>query len=236
MLVQPGIPDTAWQTSSPKASPARAKARLSCTCMHTTRRAGSSMTMPRISTPASSRASVRASTASSTRPYLSRPQGTRPRRCALAPSKHWARRGLLEWAVVDPGSVNIGGQVYLDPDHHVRHGLALAARHRFHPGYAIYEAGFVRLGAELARVHAGSAAAGVSADVLGPQYQLRISAARVRARGVLAAAPRGVRAARAVDAGRPGRRHPAPRRRAGVARGGHLRVGLEDARLGSAQS
>jgi len=33
----------------------------------------------------------------------------------------------------------------------VRHGLGLAARYRFHPAYAIYEPGFVRLGAALAR-------------------------------------------------------------------------------------
>jgi len=34
---------------------------------------------------------------------------------------------------------------------HVEHGLALAARHRFHPGYAIYEPGFMRAGARFAR-------------------------------------------------------------------------------------
>src|SRR6202165_4454205 len=62
-----------------------------------------------------------------------------------------ARRGLLEWSVVDPGSLNIAGLIYLNPDEHVRHGLALAARHGFHPAYAIYEPGFLRLGAALAR-------------------------------------------------------------------------------------
>jgi uncharacterized protein (DUF849 family) len=60
-------------------------------------------------------------------------------------------RGLLEMAVVDPGSVNIGKLVYTNPEEHIRHGLELAARFRFHPGYAIYEPGFVRLGAALAR-------------------------------------------------------------------------------------
>ena len=77
-----------------------------------------------------------------------------------------AQRGLLEWAVVDPGSVNLSlgtsiaadreGFVYLNPESHVRHGLALAARYRFHPAYACYEAGFVRLGAALHRRHAGA--------------------------------------------------------------------------------
>ncbi len=70
-----------------------------------------------------------------------------------------ARRGLLEWAAVDPGSVNFAsyddlradreGFVYLNPESHLRHALALAARHLFHPSYAIYEPGFVRLGATL---------------------------------------------------------------------------------------
>jgi uncharacterized protein (DUF849 family) len=72
-----------------------------------------------------------------------------------------AKRGLLEWAVVDPGSTNLArfdavaagreGFVYLNPESHIRHGLALAARHRFHPAYACYEPGFVRLGAALHR-------------------------------------------------------------------------------------
>lgn len=60
-------------------------------------------------------------------------------------------RGLLEWAVVDPGSVNVGDMVYVNPDEHVRHGLGLARQLRFHPGYAVYEPGFLRLGAALAR-------------------------------------------------------------------------------------
>ena len=41
-----------------------------------------------------------------------------------------ARRGLLEWAVVDPGSVNLDDFVYVNPDEHVRHGLGLALHHR----------------------------------------------------------------------------------------------------------
>jgi 3-keto-5-aminohexanoate cleavage enzyme len=70
-----------------------------------------------------------------------------------------ARGGLLEWAVVDPGSTNIAcyddlredevGFVYLNPEDHVRHALGLARRYRFHPACAIYEPGFLRLGATL---------------------------------------------------------------------------------------
>jgi uncharacterized protein (DUF849 family) len=61
------------------------------------------------------------------------------------------KKKLLEWAVVDPGSLNLDEALYLNPVDHVRHGLALARRFAFHPGYAIYEAGFLRLGAALAR-------------------------------------------------------------------------------------
>ncbi|MDX1540014.1 MAG: 3-keto-5-aminohexanoate cleavage protein [Geminicoccaceae bacterium] len=71
------------------------------------------------------------------------------------------RRGLLEWAVVDPGSVHFAryaairqddvGFVYQNPGDHVRHGLELARRYRFHPSYAIYEPGFLRFGAALHR-------------------------------------------------------------------------------------
>jgi 3-keto-5-aminohexanoate cleavage enzyme len=72
-----------------------------------------------------------------------------------------AERRLLEFAVVDPGSVNftelsVGAEstpaaTYLNPEAHVRHGLASAKRHGFHPAYAIYEPGFLRAGAALAK-------------------------------------------------------------------------------------
>jgi 3-keto-5-aminohexanoate cleavage enzyme len=76
-----------------------------------------------------------------------------------------ARRGLLEWAVVDPGTVNFAEQaavardevgfVYLNPEAHVRAGLAIADRYGFSPSYAIYEPGFLRLGAALAARYPG---------------------------------------------------------------------------------
>lgn len=76
-----------------------------------------------------------------------------------------AQRGLLEWSVVDPGSTQISsyanlphgkeGFIYANPEAHVRHGLALAQRYRHHPGYAIYEPAFLRLGAALARGYQG---------------------------------------------------------------------------------
>ncbi|GAB5470631.1 MAG: 3-keto-5-aminohexanoate cleavage protein [Rhodospirillales bacterium] len=70
-----------------------------------------------------------------------------------------AERGLVEWSIVDPGSVNFAsyrdladgelGFVYANPEAHVRHGLRLAARYGFHPSFACYEPGFVRLGSAL---------------------------------------------------------------------------------------
>jgi len=72
-----------------------------------------------------------------------------------------AARGLLEFAVIDPGSVNfteldagpetLAALTYLNPEAHVRHALAFAVRYGFHPAYAIYEPGFTRAGAALAR-------------------------------------------------------------------------------------
>lgn len=73
-----------------------------------------------------------------------------------------AARGLLEFAVIDPGSVNFtelaieaatpAAPTYLNPESHVRHAIAFAKRYGFHPAYAIYEPGFARAGAALARL------------------------------------------------------------------------------------
>lgn len=143
------------------------------------------------------------------------------------------RRRLLEWAVVDPGSVNLDGAVYLNPDEHVRHGLELASRYGFHPGYAIYEAGFVRLGAALARATRG---------VPQPIYRFMFSEglrfgfppaeyaldAYLRLLGGEAPGSPWMVAGLAVDI--------LPLAGAAAARGGHVRVGLEDAPFGSARS
>ncbi len=151
-----------------------------------------------------------------------------------------ARRGLLEWAVVDPGSVNFAhydhmpsgqeGFVYLNPESHIRHGLQLAARYRFHPSYAIYEPGFLRMGAALHRLHP---------EAPTPIYRLMFSegfifgfpptdyaleAYRKLLEQEAPAAPWMI-AGLAVDI--------RPLIPAGVAAGGHVRVGLEDAPLGT---
>ena len=76
-----------------------------------------------------------------------------------------AKRGLLECGVVDPGSTQIagfeeiaGGEtgfLYTNPGDHIQQGLRLAAQYQFHPGYAIYEPGFTRLGAALHKATLG---------------------------------------------------------------------------------
>jgi 3-keto-5-aminohexanoate cleavage enzyme len=149
------------------------------------------------------------------------------------------RAGLIEWSVVDPGSTNIShhidiaagkeGFVYANPESHVRYGLALAQQHRITPSYAIYEPGFMRLGAALHRAYPGAPV---------PIYRLMFSD------GIAFGFPPETWALDAylklLEIEQPG----APWMVAGldvelgalidaaVARGGHVRVGLEDAPLG----
>jgi len=113
-----------------------------------------------------------------------------------------ARSGLIEWSVVDPGSVNIAGYIYINPEEHVRHGLALAARYGFIPPTRSTNpascAWVPRWRAPL-----GRAATGVPLHALG-RLHLRLPAGRVRARRVFAAA--GKRSAgRPMDGRRPRR-------------------------------
>jgi len=144
-----------------------------------------------------------------------------------------ARGGLIEWAVVDPGSVNIAGFVYINPEEHARHGLGLAARYGFRPAYAIYEPGFVRLGAALARA-AGGAPQPVYRFMFSEGFSYGFPPAEYALDAYLQllaseapGAPWMV-GGLAVDVLKL-----AP---AAIARGGHVRVGLEDAPLGSRRS
>ncbi|MFE1599307.1 3-keto-5-aminohexanoate cleavage protein [Methylobacterium sp. ID0610] len=153
------------------------------------------------------------------------------------------RRGLLEWAVVDPGSTNLvtvaeaaraePGSVYLNPGEHVLRGLRLAVEHRFVPSYAVYEPGFLRLGAALARSLPGCPP---------PLYRFMFSDHFTFG---FPPAPYALEAyLRLMEATTPG----SPWMVAGlgvdirplvplaVARGGHLRVGLEDAPFGTQTS
>ena len=70
-----------------------------------------------------------------------------------------AKEGFIEWSLVDPGSCNIShydhlkddrpGYVYTNSESDARHGLKLSREHGVHPSFAIYEPGFIRLGAAL---------------------------------------------------------------------------------------
>jgi 3-keto-5-aminohexanoate cleavage enzyme len=147
------------------------------------------------------------------------------------------RRGLIEWGVVDPGSVNFApvrgddaGFVYLNPNDHVREGLRVCAAHGIRPSYAIYEPGFTRLGAALAGHFPG---------LLMPIYRFMFSddfawgfpprAYALEAHlSLLAECAPGAAwmvAGLGVDV--------SPLVDEAIARGGHLRVGLEDARFGT---
>lgn len=97
--------------------------------------------------------------------YPSIPLMGKPGAPTMSPEDRFAhqdelgRDDLLEWAVVDPGSVNVSqfedieqdkpGFIYNNPEEHIREGLTVSARHGASPSYAIYEPGFVRLGAAL---------------------------------------------------------------------------------------
>jgi uncharacterized protein (DUF849 family) len=150
------------------------------------------------------------------------------------------RAGLVEWSVVDPGSTNITfypdipagkeGFVYANPENHIRYGLALAQKYRITPSYAIYEPGFMRLGAALHRAYHGTPV---------PIYRLMFSEQFTFGFPPAEWALDAYLELLAIEA--PG----APWMVAGlgveieplievaVARGGHVRAGLEDAPLGS---
>jgi uncharacterized protein (DUF849 family) len=77
-----------------------------------------------------------------------------------APVEELARRGLIEWSLVDPGSVNLSGydeiaqdkvgSVYLNVESDARAGFATAEHYGLRPSCAVFEPGFIRLGAALA--------------------------------------------------------------------------------------
>jgi 3-keto-5-aminohexanoate cleavage enzyme len=154
-----------------------------------------------------------------------------------------AERELIEWTAVDPGSVNLAaygalanqhtGMVYLNPENDIRGGLELCAKHDLYPSFAIYEPGFLRLGAAMAAL---------TRQLRTPIYRFMFSegmAFGFPPRDYALTAYRSLLATYAPNA---------PWMAAGysvdltelipaiVAHGGHIRVGLEDAPLGSDRS
>jgi uncharacterized protein (DUF849 family) len=152
-------------------------------------------------------------------------------------------RDLLEWSAVDPGSINFTtyeavanddpGAIYPNPEPHVRRGLEVAARYGTSPVYAIYEPGFVRLGAALAERYPGIAT---------PIYRFMFSEDSTFGYPPEPYALDGLRRLLAGEAG------DVPWMVSGlgvdvtplipeaVEHGGHVRVGLEDAPLSSDRS
>jgi 3-keto-5-aminohexanoate cleavage enzyme len=160
----------------------------------------------------------------------------------FAHAEQLAARGLIEFTFADPGSMNFTmartsrkaepAGTYLNPESHNRYALDLAARHGLHPDLAIYEPGFIRAGAALAR----------AIRCKTPIYRLMFC--ETMAAG-FPPRPYGLAAYLALlDEVAPG----APWMLAGVdadirpligetvKRGGHVRVGLEDAPLGTRQT
>lgn len=150
-----------------------------------------------------------------------------------------ATRGYLEWTVLDPGSVNMSfaaaparGEVYANSPAEIAAMAGFCAQHRLRPGYAIYEPGFTRLGAAIAR----------DASMPTPIYRFMFSD---RFAWGFPPEPRFLEAHVALLA----RCHAgAPWMVAGLdvdvtpliaaaeAMGGHVRAGLEDAPLGTERS
>jgi uncharacterized protein (DUF849 family) len=178
--------------------------------------------------------------------YPTVPMGPRPSadageaRTRYAVVERLARAGLVEWAVVDPGSVNLStldelragedGSLYANSASDVRAGLALCREHGLVPSYAAYEPGFTRAGAALR-----AAVPGAPRPVYRFMFSTGFTFGLPPEEWALEAH---LRLLDAVDPGAPWMVaglgvELGALRDAAVARGGHVRVGLEDAPLGT---
>jgi uncharacterized protein (DUF849 family) len=151
-----------------------------------------------------------------------------------------ARRGLIEWTVLDPGSVNFArfaaigaraeGFVYENSPAELSDAVRIVREYGLHPGYAIYEPGFTRLGAALAKGPPPSPAP-IYRFMFSEEWAWGFSPRPVHLDAHLALLAESAPGAAWMIAGlgvdiRPLIPH-------AIARGGHLRVGLEDAPSGS---
>jgi uncharacterized protein (DUF849 family) len=150
-----------------------------------------------------------------------------------------AARGLLDFAIIDPGSCNFSQtrtktasqpeNTYVNTESEVRHALEFAARHGLHPDMAVYEPGFARAGAALAR------AAGTKTPIyrlmfcetLAVGFPPRPYALAAYLALLQEAAPSAPWMIAGVNADL------RPLFADTIDRGGHVRVGLEDAPLGT---
>lgn len=83
----------------------------------------------------------------------------------FAHSDELGERGLLTWVQNDPGSINVNqfdaiardeeGRVYKNTEAMIRKGLEIAARYGCSPTYAVFDPSFIRLGAALADRYPG---------------------------------------------------------------------------------
>ena len=147
-----------------------------------------------------------------------------------------AKRGLIEWAVIDPGSVHISrfddlehGGIYQNPHADILEGMRIARAHNVHPSYAIYEPGFTRLGAALAAIAPPSPTPiyrFMFSDEFAWGFPPRDKYLDAHLELLAEAAPGApwMIAGLGVDI--------TPLIPHTIARGGHVRVGLEDARWG----
>jgi uncharacterized protein (DUF849 family) len=154
-----------------------------------------------------------------------------------------AKRGLVEWAVVDPGSANITrldelsrkelGFVYQNPDAHIIEGLRICTEYDVRPSYAIYEPGFTRAGAALASAHRGLPAP-IYRFMFSEQFAFGFPPKPVFLGAHLALLAEAAPGAQWMVAGLGVdiKLLIAP----AIERGGHIRVGLEDGPLGLRES
>jgi len=166
---------------------------------------------------------------------------TAPARVAV--QAELAKRSLLEWSVVDPGSANFAyyddvkedrreSFVHANSEDDLRQALKLAARHRFHPSYGIYEPGFARLGATL---HwRCSCPAPIYRFMFSSDYTFGFAPEDYGLTAYLNLLDQVAPGARWMVAGLGVNILPLMPR--AVAEGGHVRVGLEDASFGCAKT